>query len=605
MAGYADLPPAYETLEPRDALDPYMAAVKSSQLSEDPLPVPAETIQQYLAAAYWLQEQIYSNINTYHQPTADLSSHGVPHEHRSPDEAFDRLPLEKQQIILQIVEELPPEELEHISSSLPLRPEVTTQRHDHHSIYEDDSEDFDHSLYGVSAQSESSTHVSHKSKHTHTHKHKHKHRRKHKHRHSKSHEEAPEPRPDDLTTSKVTRFFGDTLMGRMARAGVGTTTSAIKNFRTLSPWGDNNPVIVPNVRYRDAILFAAFSAAGGPMVEGIDTLIHDAFGSDNFIAEVVSTGADAIKESMAVKLAVFQVVEQAIDVGILEHLMPEEDKLITTGSVKTLRVQVRHKLMGVDADLQFKGQYLARDPGACAKGWFCPYLFASGRTPEIPRSHDFAMAEFWGPFIKSDECLARALLSASPSVLSLCDPDPTHAFPAPRMLLLFTAIAPFRAGMWSTSRRPGCATMFFHLFDGCPALVVPVKPAAAASPPPLSRSSTATSSSSSSSKGKQRAHSPTNVPVLAWSPWTLAQMMGPGRDGYGAAVQHRQLCEWLDGMLSVEHMHERVRGRYVELLGRSVSLVVNGGLGVGKMGEEWLKERKVDVGRAGVVAVRF
>ncbi|EOD51087.1 hypothetical protein UCRNP2_2133 [Neofusicoccum parvum UCRNP2] len=419
MAGYADLPPAYETLEPRDALDPYMAAVKSSQLSEDPLPVPAETIQH-----------------------------------------------------------------------------------------------------------------------------------------------------------KVTRFFGDTLMGRMARAGVGTTTSAIKNFRTLSPWGDNNPVIVPNVRYRDAILFAAFSAAGGPMVEGIDTLIHDAFGSDNFIAEVVSTGADAIKESMAVKLAVFQVVEQAIDVGILEHLMPEEDKLITTGSVKTLRVQVRHKLMGVDADLQFKGQYPARDPGACAKGWFCPYLFASGRTPEIPRSHDFAMAEFWGPFIKSDEGLARALLSASPSVLSLCDPDPAHAFPAPRMLLLFTAIAPFRAGMWSTSRRPGCATMFFHLFDGCPALVVPVKPTAAASPPPLSRSSTATSSSSSSSssKGKQRALPQTialRVPVLAWSPWTLAQMMGPGRDGYGAAVQHRQLCEWLDGMLSVEHMHERVRGRYVELLGRS------------------------------------
>ncbi|KAL1634161.1 hypothetical protein SLS56_002464 [Neofusicoccum ribis] len=560
MAGYADLPPAYETLEPRDALDPYMAAVKSSQFSEDPLPVPAETIQQYLAAAYWLQEQIYSNINTYHQPTADLSSHGVPNEHRSPDEAFDRLPLEKQQIILQIVEELPPEELEHISSSLPLRPEVTTQRHDHHSIYEDDSEDFDHSLYGMSAQSD-----------------------------------------------KVTRFFGDTLMGRMARAGVGTTTSAIKNFRTLSPWGDNNPVIVPNVRYRDAILFAAFSAAGGPMVEGIDTLIHDAFGSDNFIAEVVSTGAEAIKESMAVKLAVFQVVEQAIDVGILEHLMPEEDKLITTGSVKTLRVQVRHKLMGVDADLQFKGQYPARDPGTCAKGWFCPYLFASGRTPEIPRSHDFAMAEFWGPFIKSDEGLARALLSASPPVLSLCDPDPAHAFPAPRMLLLFTAIAPFRAGMWSTSRRPGCATMFFHLFDGCPALVVPVKPTAAAAPPPLSRSSTATSSSSSS-KGKQRAHSPANalrVPVLAWSPWTLAQMMGSGRDGYAAAVQHRQLCEWLDGMLSVEHMHERVRERYVELLGRSVSLVVNGGLGVGKMGEEWLKERKVDVGRAGVVAVRF
>lgn len=603
-----DFPAPYELAELRDDIDPYMSATKTTQASQILSSVPAETIQQYLAAAYWLQEQIYSNINTYQQAQSSIDP---SHVHRSPEEAFENLPLEKQQIILQIVEQLPSEEIEHLSSTLPLRPEVAARHHDSSTPEDYDSDDLDQSLYAVTTYSEPTLHLDHENhqgKHKNRHKHKHKHRRKHKHKHHPK----PEIKPDEVKTSTVTRFFGDTLMGRMARAGVGTTSAAIKKHRVLSPWGDNSPVIVPNVRYRDAILFAAFSAAGGPMVEGIDTLISDAFGSDHFVSDVVSGAADAIKESMAVKLAVFQVVEQAIDMGMLERLMPEEDKLITTSDVKTLRVQVKHKLMGVNADLSFKGQRPARDQGSCAKGWFCPYLFASGRTPEVSRELDFAMAEFWGPFLKSDASLAQTLLSASPSVLSLCDPNPRHAFPTPRLVLLFTAIAPFRANMWSTSRRPGCGTLHFHLFDGCPALVVPVKkqqPPSSATPlstPPLSRSSTAASAASwSSSKGKQRATNDAGVPVLAWSPWTLAQMVDARSSGYSPARQHREVCEWLDAQLSVEHVHERVRAKYVELLGRSVSLVVNGGLGVGKMGAEWLKGKKVDAARAGVVALRF
>lgn len=82
-------------------------------------------------------------------------------------------------------------------------------------------------------------------------------------------------------------------------------------------------------------------------------------------------------------------------------------------------------------------------------------------------------------------------------------------------------------------------------------------------------------------------------------------MVDARSSGYSPARQHREVCEWLDAQLSVEHVHERVRAKYMELLGRSVSLVVNGGLGVGKMGAEWLKGKKVDAARAGVVALRF
>lgn len=85
------------------------------------------------------------------------------------------------------------------------------------------------------------------------------------------------------------------------------------------------------------------------------------------------------------------------------------------------------------------------------------------------------------------------------------------------MLVLFTGISPFRANMWSTSRRPGCGSIVFQLMDGCPALVVPVTK---------------------------------NAPITAWSPWTLSQMrqaqyggmgmgMGLGMGGYNPEWQRK------------------------------------------------------------------
>jgi hypothetical protein len=122
-------------------------------------------------------------------------------------------------------------------------------------------------------------------------------------------------------------------------------------------------------------------------------------GADSFVSEIINSGAGAIAASTVLKYSVFQIVEQAIDKGIIEHMLPEEEKMLQTTNVKSLQVGIKHKLMGVDADLRFVGIYSSRNTQACEKGWFCPYLFASARTPSIPRANEFAIAQSFGPFL--------------------------------------------------------------------------------------------------------------------------------------------------------------------------------------------------------------
>ncbi|KAJ4984026.1 hypothetical protein SVAN01_10457 [Stagonosporopsis vannaccii] len=384
---------------------------------------------------------------------------------------------------------------------------------------------------------------------------------------------------DAQQSDKVKRFFGDTLFGRVARSSVSTATSFAKMPLSLSPWGDNNPVTLPNVRYRDAVLFTTFAFVGGPLVEGAADSVTSAFGADSFVAEIVNSGAGAIAASTVLKYSVFQIVEQAIDKGILEHMLPEEEKMLVTTEVKSLQVGVKHKLMGVDADLRFVGVRPAQDLQAIEKGWFCPYLFASARTPSVPRANDFAIAQCFGPFLGGDYLLAHKLLSESAHTLSLCDPSPTTDIGTNRLLVLFTALSPYRANMWSTSRRPGCGTLIFHLLSGCPALVLPVT---------------------------------SSAPLVAWSPWTLSQMRAyqacaPGvltKDGYAPEVQHEQICEFLDGIVSLPHLAPGVRERYEGVLGRCVSLVLNGALATERSGHV-AGMGKVDPERAGVVMFRY
>lgn len=167
----------------------------------------------------------------------------------------------------------------------------------------------------------------------------------------------------------------------------------------LSPWGDNNPVTLPNVRYRDAALFGTFAIIGAPLVDGVSDVVTNSFGAEHFISDVISSGAGFINGNTIVKYGVFQIVEQAIDKGVLEHVLPEVEKTMRTTTAKSLQVSIKHKLMGVEADIRMHGPYPASNSMACEKGWFAPYLFASSRTPVIRRSEDFAMAQFFKPYL--------------------------------------------------------------------------------------------------------------------------------------------------------------------------------------------------------------
>jgi hypothetical protein len=182
-----------------------------------------------------------------------------------------------------------------------------------------------------------------------------------------------------------------------------------------------------------------------------------------------------------------------------------------------------------------------------------------------------------------DYLLAHKLLSESAHTLALCEANPQTDIGTNRMLIVFTGISPYR-GVWSQSRRPGCGTIIFHLLDGCPALVIPVT---------------------------------SRAPICAWSPWTLSQMraaqnqfaggappMGTGMQQgmYNPEWHHEQICEFLDSVISVPHVNPTLRERYVEVLGRSVSLLVNGALALENcrplLG-------KLDPERAGIVMFRY
>lgn len=173
------------------------------------------------------------------------------------------------------------------------------------------------------------------------------------------------------------RFVGDMLITRGIRAGVTSVASSVKLPAMLSPWGDNNPVTLPNVRRRDVVLLAG----------------------SHFGADAIVSGSLTFTGGLLVN-AMRCLSEQVVDQAVLDRIRFDESKILHTTSVKSLQITIKHQLMGVDADLRFYGERSAPlTLLSCAKGWFCPYLYASSRTPSVPRSQNFAVAQCFGPFL--------------------------------------------------------------------------------------------------------------------------------------------------------------------------------------------------------------
>ena len=177
--------------------------------------------------------------------------------------------------------------------------------------------------------------------------------------------------------------------------------------------------------------------------------------------------------------------------------------------------------------------------------------------------------------------------------------------------------------MWSTSRRPGCAQIKVHLLDGCPGLVIPV-------PLPIALAGTAAGSGMAQDTPSESAR---GAPVLAWSPWTLRQMLTyqqrqqalaiqpmPGVGGhlpshtpspYTASRHYDEICSWALSVVDRKGLDPKITGAgqnaFEQLLGASVGWIVNGALAAvtGMGGKDGKVFGAIDPDRAGVVAFRY
>ena len=85
---------------------------------------------------------------------------------------------------------------------------------------------------------------------------------------------------------------------------------------------------------------------------------------------------------------------------------------------------------------------------------------------------------------------------------------------------------------------------------------------------------------------------------VAPNPALQAQASG----GYNPEWQHEQLCEFLDTIISVPHLNPAIRDKYVDVLGRMVSLVINGALALDRFAPVL---GKLDPERAGICMFRY
>ena len=255
--------------------------------------------------------------------------------------------------------------------------------------------------------------------------------------------------------------------------------------------------------------------------------------------------------------------------GLLEQMTAQENFILETTVVKTIKASVRHKLMGVDAQLHY---FQARPcpllgQGSIAKGWFCPYLYASGRTPHIGRSEDFSIAQLTGPALDADSKVAQALYTESAAVLSLCDPRPSSNIGSYRMIVSFAGISPWRLHAWSQSRVPDGARLQFHLINGCPALVIPVLPYS---------------------------------PVLAWSSVTLRQMHS---DKYIPAEHYTEIMRGLISIVNFPAIDDGMKGHYKILMADLVKMIIKGAVHTKKINAKIWED--VDPDRSGILMFRY
>ena len=93
--------------------------------------------------------------------------------------------------------------------------------------------------------------------------------------------------------------------------------------------------------------------------------------------------------------------------------------------------------------------------------------------------------------------------------------------------------------------------------------------------------------------------------VATYSQIQTYQVSAPASEsGCSTEVQHKQVCEYLDTIISLPHVSPAVREKYEGVLARSVSLIINGALAAEKCGNV-PRIGKVDPNRAGIIVLRY
>lgn len=135
------------------------------------------------------------------------------------------------------------------------------------------------------------------------------------------------------------------------------------------------------------------------------------------------------------------------------------------------------------------------------------------------------------------------------------------------MIVFFTGITPWRTHAWSQARNPGQARLVFHMVNGCPAVVIPIK-----------------------------AH----APILAWSPWTLKQL----HDGdVQPAQQYEEVFRYLDSIIEIHSVEVKMRQNYKNLVAQGLRMIIKGAMQI-KTADRKVWDM-IDPDRAGIAMFRY
>ncbi|KAF8632878.1 hypothetical protein AX17_004725 [Amanita inopinata Kibby_2008] len=147
---------------------------------------------------------------------------------------------------------------------------------------------------------------------------------------------------------------------------------------------------------------------------------------------IVSTLGDSILVELGLHTGFEVSTKLANDLVIgkpLDKMLPIYSTRLETTGVKVLLITLKYLHTTEDAALGFFRSSLHKDNSLFAsvkdylsveKGWFSPYLFASGRRPVIPRSMRPDVAFCHGPFLSGDYRIGETLLAESASVITFC-----------------------------------------------------------------------------------------------------------------------------------------------------------------------------------------